>query len=99
MLIVIQHTLYVLIISLMKDCLNAIGKQWHPDCFVCANCRQPFGNSHFYLEDGLPYCEKGKIPIYFLLIFIQWINDYDAVFLSAPLLNKLLVKYRMIFIM
>lgn len=40
------------------DCLNAIGKQWHPDCFVCANCRQPFGNSHFYLEDGLPYCEK-----------------------------------------
>lgn len=40
------------------DCLNAIGKQWHPDCFICANCRQPFGNSHFYLEDGLPYCEK-----------------------------------------
>ncbi|GAB6022565.1 hypothetical protein CHUAL_006670 [Chamberlinius hualienensis] len=40
------------------DCLNAIGKQWHPECFVCSYCRTAFGNNHFYLEDGLPYCEK-----------------------------------------
>ncbi|XP_076318222.1 PDZ and LIM domain protein 5-like isoform X13 [Tachypleus tridentatus] len=40
------------------DCLNALDKQWHPDCFVCNYCKQPFGNSSFYLEDGLPYCEK-----------------------------------------
>lgn len=40
------------------DCLNALDKQWHPQCFVCAYCHNPFGNSSFYMEDGQPYCEK-----------------------------------------
>jgi len=39
------------------DCLNAIGKQFHPECFTCAYCGKPFGSGAFYLEDGLPYCE------------------------------------------
>uniref|UniRef100_A0A183UXU7 LIM zinc-binding domain-containing protein n=1 Tax=Toxocara canis TaxID=6265 RepID=A0A183UXU7_TOXCA len=39
------------------DCLNALQKQWHPHCFVCAHCHKPFGNSAFFLEQGLPYCE------------------------------------------
>lgn len=41
------------------DCLNAIDRQWHPDCFACAACRKPFGNNTFFLEDGKPYCEDG----------------------------------------
>lgn len=40
------------------DCLNALGKQWHPNCFVCGHCRSPFGNSSFYLENNVPYCER-----------------------------------------
>nr|XP_046916699.1 PDZ and LIM domain protein Zasp-like isoform X3 [Dermatophagoides farinae] len=40
------------------DCLNALGKKWHPECFTCTHCRKPFGNSEFYLEDSFPYCEK-----------------------------------------
>lgn len=40
------------------DCLNALGKQWHPTCFVCGHCRQPFGNSSFHLEDDVPYCQR-----------------------------------------
>ncbi|KAG8187776.1 hypothetical protein JTE90_018775 [Oedothorax gibbosus] len=40
------------------DCLNALDKQWHPNCFVCCYCSKPFGNSSFYMEDGMPYCEK-----------------------------------------
>ncbi|XP_023231380.1 PDZ and LIM domain protein Zasp-like isoform X2 [Centruroides sculpturatus] len=40
------------------DCLKALDKHWHPQCFVCANCHKPFGNSSFYMEDGQPYCEK-----------------------------------------
>lgn len=36
----------------------ALEKQWHPECFNCNYCKRPFGNSQFYLEDGLPYCEK-----------------------------------------
>ncbi|XP_015795098.1 PDZ and LIM domain protein Zasp isoform X2 [Tetranychus urticae] len=45
-------------IRIKKDCLMALEKQWHPECFNCNYCRRPFGNSQFYLEDGLPYCEK-----------------------------------------
>ncbi|XP_021698072.1 PDZ and LIM domain protein Zasp isoform X3 [Aedes aegypti] len=39
------------------DCLNAIGKQFHPECFKCAYCGKLFGNSPFFLEEGDPYCE------------------------------------------
>ncbi|XP_023720197.1 PDZ and LIM domain protein Zasp isoform X8 [Cryptotermes secundus] len=39
------------------DCLNAIGKHFHPECFLCAYCGKLFGNNPFFLEDGLPYCE------------------------------------------
>ncbi|XP_050721344.1 PDZ and LIM domain protein Zasp-like isoform X13 [Eriocheir sinensis] len=39
------------------DCLNAVGKQFHPECFCCAYCGKVFGSGAFYLEDGLPYCE------------------------------------------
>ncbi|XP_039293827.1 PDZ and LIM domain protein Zasp isoform X14 [Nilaparvata lugens] len=40
------------------DCLNAIGKHFHPECFCCAYCGKLFGNSPFFLEDALPYCEN-----------------------------------------
>ncbi|XP_025201618.1 PDZ and LIM domain protein Zasp isoform X4 [Melanaphis sacchari] len=40
------------------DCLNAIGKQFHPECFNCTYCGKLFGNSPFFLEDSLPYCEN-----------------------------------------
>ncbi|CAL1677263.1 unnamed protein product [Lasius platythorax] len=39
------------------DCLNAIGKHFHPECFNCTYCGKLFGNSPFFLEEGLPYCE------------------------------------------
>ncbi|XP_075970454.1 Z band alternatively spliced PDZ-motif protein 52 isoform X8 [Anticarsia gemmatalis] len=39
------------------DCLNAIGKHYHPECFNCVYCGKLFGNNPFFLEDGLPYCE------------------------------------------
>lgn len=45
-------------IRIKGDCLNALAKQWHPSCFVCGHCRRPFGNSSFYLEDTVPYCER-----------------------------------------
>uniref|UniRef100_A0A146LR80 PDZ and LIM domain protein Zasp n=1 Tax=Lygus hesperus TaxID=30085 RepID=A0A146LR80_LYGHE len=40
------------------DCLNAIGKHFHPECFKCSYCEKLFGNNPFFLEDGLPYCEN-----------------------------------------
>ncbi|XP_044752666.1 PDZ and LIM domain protein Zasp isoform X2 [Coccinella septempunctata] len=39
------------------DCLKAIGKSFHPECFNCVHCGKLFGNSPFFLEDGSPYCE------------------------------------------
>jgi len=40
-----------------QNCLKAMGKTFHPECFACAYCGKIFANSPFYLEDGLPYCE------------------------------------------
>ncbi|KAK6110835.1 LIM domain family protein [Brugia pahangi] len=42
---------------IIADCLNALQKQWHPHCFACTYCHNPFGNSAFFLEQGQPYCE------------------------------------------
>lgn len=39
------------------DCLNAIGRHFHPDCFKCTYCGKLFGNSPFFLEEGEPYCQ------------------------------------------
>lgn len=41
-----------------QNCLKAMGKTFHPECFACAYCGKIFANSPFYLEDGLPYCEE-----------------------------------------
>ncbi|XP_023320569.1 PDZ and LIM domain protein Zasp isoform X4 [Eurytemora carolleeae] len=43
--------------KIVGNCLKAMGKNFHPDCFCCAYCGVQFANSPFYLEDGLPYCE------------------------------------------
>ncbi len=31
--------------------------QWHPDCFVCKECGEPFRGGQFYEHEGFPYCE------------------------------------------
>lgn len=41
---------------IMADCLNALGRQWHPQCFVCMECHQPFSGT-FFDHEGKPYCE------------------------------------------
>lgn len=37
--------------------LAALGQKWHPSCFVCAHCQQPFESGVFFKHDGRPYCE------------------------------------------
>ncbi|KFD69999.1 LOW QUALITY PROTEIN: hypothetical protein M514_06798 [Trichuris suis] len=44
--------------AIVGDTLTAMERKWHPECFCCAHCHQPFGNSCFFLEDGKPFCEK-----------------------------------------
>ncbi|KAL1519986.1 hypothetical protein AB1Y20_023468 [Prymnesium parvum] len=37
--------------ELLLDVVGALGGKWHPNCFVCAGCSQPFTNSSF-MEHG-----------------------------------------------
>lgn len=43
--------------------MHALRQTWHTTCFVCAACKKPFGNSLFHMEDGEPYCEKGRTSV------------------------------------
>jgi len=38
------------------QCTNALGKQWHPQCFTCATCQKPFTGT-FFEHQGQAYCE------------------------------------------
>ncbi|XP_064604904.1 PDZ and LIM domain protein 7-like isoform X2 [Liolophura sinensis] len=43
--------------AIIGECVNALGGQWHPGCFVCHHCKKPIGGNTFHQEDGKPYCE------------------------------------------
>lgn len=34
---------------------NALDKTYHPNCFTCADCGEPFEELQFYVYDGKPY--------------------------------------------
>eukprot|EP00300_Choanocystis_sp_HF-7_P028157 c33570_g1_i1.p2 GENE.c33570_g1_i1~~c33570_g1_i1.p2 ORF type:complete len:251 (-),score=36.64 c33570_g1_i1:58-768(-) len=36
--------------------VKALGKEWHPECFVCTTCRGQFPGGSFVVGDGKPYC-------------------------------------------
>ncbi|XP_066906018.1 leupaxin isoform X2 [Halyomorpha halys] len=42
---------------IMENYISALSMQWHQDCFVCRDCRQPFHGGSFFDHEGLPYCE------------------------------------------
>ncbi|KAI9190204.1 hypothetical protein H9P43_001637 [Blastocladiella emersonii ATCC 22665] len=41
----------------MADTVNALGRAWHPSCFVCGECKSPFVAGTFFAHEGMPYCE------------------------------------------
>jgi len=43
---------------------TALGKVWHPDHFTCHICSVPFVESHYYENDGLPYCETHYVQLF-----------------------------------
>jgi hypothetical protein len=46
------------------QCINALGKSYHPDHFVCACCSQPFKNGKFMIKDNEPYCETDYFELF-----------------------------------
>lgn len=46
--------------SLHQEIMHALKMTYHVQCFKCAACKAPIRNQAFYMEEGEPYCEKGK---------------------------------------
>ncbi|RUS72871.1 hypothetical protein EGW08_019377 [Elysia chlorotica] len=44
-------------LPIMENYISALNRQWHPECFVCWDCRAQFGAGSFFDYEGLPYCE------------------------------------------
>jgi len=44
--------------SIMRECVNALGRQYHPECFLCHHCGVAIGSGAFHMEDSNNYCEK-----------------------------------------
>uniref|UniRef100_A0A914CAH7 LIM zinc-binding domain-containing protein n=1 Tax=Acrobeloides nanus TaxID=290746 RepID=A0A914CAH7_9BILA len=43
----------------IKDrCINALGKNFHVEHFVCTECGNGFGSDGYHEKDGLPYCRQ-----------------------------------------
>ncbi|CAB0035868.1 unnamed protein product [Trichogramma brassicae] len=43
--------------AIMENYISALNSQWHPECFVCRDCRQKFQGGSFFDHEGQPYCE------------------------------------------
>jgi len=43
--------------SIVGRYTSALGKQWHPEHFVCASCGKPFAEGKFFEQGGKAYCE------------------------------------------
>jgi len=37
--------------------IDALGKQYHPECFVCFSCNKAFKDNKFVNVEGNPYCQ------------------------------------------
>lgn len=43
--------------AIIENYISALNGHWHPHCFACMECHQPFHNGSFFEHEGLPYCE------------------------------------------
>lgn len=42
--------------AILKECVHALEKTWHPECFTCTACKKSIGTGSFHVEEGEPYC-------------------------------------------
>lgn len=52
----ILTSFFFLFCFFLKECVHALEKNWHPNCFVCSACKKPIGSGSFHIEEGQPYC-------------------------------------------
>lgn len=41
-----------------QPCVQAVGKTFHPDHFICSHCGKSIGSEGFNVDRGKPYCEE-----------------------------------------
>ncbi|KAK9696425.1 LIM domain [Popillia japonica] len=44
--------------AIMENYISALNAQWHPDCFVCRDCKLAVQGKSFYAIEGKPVCPK-----------------------------------------
>lgn len=44
--------------AILGEVVTAVGKTFHPEHFVCGNCRNPLGSGVFYEQGGVQHCER-----------------------------------------
>jgi len=44
--------------AITEGYISALSAQWHADCFVCRDCREPMSGKSFYTVDSRPVCSK-----------------------------------------
>ncbi|KAK8748825.1 hypothetical protein OTU49_016016 [Cherax quadricarinatus] len=41
---------------IMENYISALNAQWHPECFVCRDCKQSMRKKQYYAVDNKPVC-------------------------------------------
>nr|QNN02249.1 Paxillin [Macrobrachium nipponense] len=41
---------------IMDNYISALNAQWHPECFVCRDCKQPIKSKQYYCIESKPVC-------------------------------------------
>jgi len=44
--------------AILGEIIQAMGKTYHPEHFVCGSCKQVLGTRNFYEQNGMPHCER-----------------------------------------
>ena len=44
--------------SFSQPCVQAVGKTFHPEHFVCSHCGRAIGSEGFNVDRGKPYCQE-----------------------------------------
>ncbi|XP_071953946.1 PDZ and LIM domain protein 5-like isoform X2 [Antedon mediterranea] len=50
--------------SVVGKCVNALGGQFHPACFVCFHCNKPIEESGFHTNEGKVYCTADHTALF-----------------------------------
>lgn len=45
-------------LPIYEECMQAMGRAYHPEHFVCGSCQNPIGTGSFFELEGLPHCER-----------------------------------------